>query len=1022
MDTLFNLSFRVIRSTSTLAAAVAMSATLISCTKKQESASIKLVMPQSISTYSSTSDSKASSKATDKSLQKTVSATSNHEAPEWNTSLNPTAGSQINCFAVFVGGPNLTGNSCDVTDSGVARKIDFGPHIGFVPSGATVRVDVPAGPDRVFHIVGLRSATAAACSNFQNTEIDESNLSEPFLIASQRADIPAGESSLTIVASLNVNKKISTCSFVQGGGSGGGGGGTTISFGTQRDGSLSTTSGTHYLDQHVDALGLSSPGLTHTPRSGGVATTKIFGADRRVVSVATSGATAGRLLTLSSAYSSDEFEIGDEVIWHVSGGRANPGPPDDPVAGACGGGLYLGRYGFATIEAAPAGNQLLLSSSIANDPSLIRNDLLAATTANTPGFCRIAITRVSNFDEIQIAAATSLNLYTRTFDQEQGTGGTMVLRAKRLAINGGLNIYSSSRGYVGGLANVAGGGLFGFGGFHLPSGNGNGGGASSSVGGAGGAGAGEGGGENTTVSSPRGGQPLTHGQSDLFSSISGGDLHSCGITTGGKVKCFGDGQTLQLGMGASLQSVFSTPHGIESTDVFSSVVSGSRHTCAIRSSDRFVFCWGLGSGGQLGHNAVTNSGVPISVFANRAYSQISASPSGNFNCAIASSNSAAYCWGQGNDGQLGNANTANRLLPTAVSGGLLFKKISAGQSHACGITTTDQLYCWGNNFSGRLGDGTTSSTTVPIQIDSGVLYKDIAAGTSHTCGITALDDIKCWGEGSFGQLGTGSYPSQQLLPALASAGGTKFKAVTAGTAFTCALSMADDAYCWGQNSTGQLGNSTFTSTAVPTLTTGAIKFKQISTGTSHTCAVALNNTATYCWGNSERGQLGFGSYNNHSTPTKVRDQLYPLPITEQKAYAGGGGGASFDQAGGNGGGIILVYAKEVSGTGGLSIEANGQSGAAMTLGSGGGGGGTIGFAARSITLPAVLISANGGSGAAGYSSGGGGGGAVEVLGCFAQSSTTPITSTVGGPGTGVSLRGAYGISKIENLEPLCSLD
>lgn len=1006
--------------------ALAVSATLISCTKKQESATINLVMPQSISNFDNGQLQKTEQKALQKMVQnvsrKTVSASSSQELPDWNTALNPTAGSQINCFAVFVGGPNLSGNSCSVTDSGVEREITFGPHIGFVPSGATVRLEVPAGPDRVFHVIGLRSATAAACSSFQNTEIDETNLSEPFLIASQRADIPAGESTLNIVASLNVDKKISTCSFVNGGGGGGGGGTTTITFGNTNDGSLSTTSGNHYLFQYYTAVGTPSPGLMHTPKSGGVPSTKILGSDRRVTEVATTGAYAGRLLKVATPFTANEFDVGDEVIWHVSSGNAIPGPPDDPVTGACGGGLYLGRYGFAKIEAVTATDELRLSTSIAENPGQVRNSLLAAPTNFSPGFCRIAITRVSNFDEIDIENSSSLDIFPKAFDQEQGTGGTLVLRAKRLDIDGTLTLSATGRGFLGGAPTYSGNGLSGFGGFGLANPAGNGGGALiSAVGGGGGAGAGEGGLEGTPTGRPRGGTPLTHGQAESFASISGGNLHSCGITTSGRVKCFGDGQSLQLGMGPTLASVFSTPHAIDSSGSFTSVVAGYRHSCALRNSDRFAFCWGLGSSGQLGHNAVTSSGVPIAANGARAYSQITASPDGNFTCAVAASTPLGYCWGEGSGGQLGNSSLTDRLIPTAISGGFLFKKISAGQSHACGVTTGNQVYCWGNNGSGRLGDGSQTSTTVPILIDTGVTYKDVAAGGSHTCGITSTDDVKCWGSGSFGQLGTGAAPSFILVPTAANTGGIKYKSITAGTVHTCALSLTDDIYCWGHNISGQLGDSTFTSRSEPTLIPGGIKFKQVSAGSTHACAVHLNNQTSYCWGNSESGQLGIGGFTNQSTPGKVRDQLYPLPVTEQKTFNGGGGGSG-DQYGGNGGGIILVYAKEIRGSGNLSITAKGSNGLGTAVGGGGGGGGTIGLASRRIEVASISLFANGGDGKAGFSSGGGGGGAIEVLQCNAQSSTTPMMFVSGGIGSGVSFGGAYGVLKLENLEPLCSLD
>jgi alpha-tubulin suppressor-like RCC1 family protein len=65
----------------------------------------------------------------------------------------------------------------------------------------------------------------------------------------------------------------------------------------------------------------------------------------------------------------------------------------------------------------------------------------------------------------------------------------------------------------------------------------------------------------------------------------------------------------------------------------------------------------------------------------------------------------AYCWGNGNWGQIGNGATGNFNRPQAVSGGLTFRKIAAGYLHTCGITTDNHIFCWGNNAFGQLGVG-----------------------------------------------------------------------------------------------------------------------------------------------------------------------------------------------------------------------------------------------------------------------------------------------------------------------------
>jgi len=77
---------------------------------------------------------------------------------------------------------------------------------------------------------------------------------------------------------------------------------------------------------------------------------------------------------------------------------------------------------------------------------------------------------------------------------------------------------------------------------------------------------------------------------------------------------------------------------------------------------------------------------------------------------------AAYCWGDGGDGQLGDGTRTDRLTPTAVTGGLTFASLRAGAMHTCGLTTAGEGYCWGSNYNGQLGDGTRIDTLTPVRV------------------------------------------------------------------------------------------------------------------------------------------------------------------------------------------------------------------------------------------------------------------------------------------------------------------
>ena len=84
----------------------------------------------------------------------------------------------------------------------------------------------------------------------------------------------------------------------------------------------------------------------------------------------------------------------------------------------------------------------------------------------------------------------------------------------------------------------------------------------------------------------------------------------------------------------------------------------------------------------------------------------------NHTCAI-NTNNELYCWGYGDDGQLGLGNTNNQATPTRVGNATNWSQISTGLSHTCATNTNDELYCWGLGYDGQLGLGDTKSRATP---------------------------------------------------------------------------------------------------------------------------------------------------------------------------------------------------------------------------------------------------------------------------------------------------------------------
>ncbi|WP_413577125.1 Ig-like domain-containing protein [Bdellovibrio sp. HCB290] len=372
-----------------------------------------------------------------------------------------------------------------------------------------------------------------------------------------------------------------------------------------------------------------------------------------------------------------------------------------------------------------------------------------------------------------------------------------------------------------------------------------------------------------------------------YTDISVGANTACAIVDNGTVNCWGSNSNNSanitfgwlLGNGNNLLTATNLiPTPISDSSTYSKIANGE-NTCGVTTNGR-VKCWGEVDYLGLGDDSGISRWAPSEADVGQKYKTVSM---GGFGCGITTSDQ-LKCWGKNVDDSgvywsIGDDSKLYRPSPVMLDRGQEYSKVSVGRNHACAITTDQTLKCWGMNTSGQIGSGTSGLTwdkVTPYIVDGSNRYIDVTAGNYHTCAITINNDLKCWGNSGFGQVGVGYTTTAVATPTVISSG-TKYISVKAGASHTCALTQGNDMYCWGYNSYAEIGDGTYTMRTAPVAVSGGLKFTSIATsaanGSAATCGLGTDQKI-YCWGS-----------NFHSTNGTNANRTAPTEITLSAAYS-----------------------------------------------------------------------------------------------------------------------------------------
>ncbi|MEP6492895.1 MAG: hypothetical protein ABJF01_09470 [bacterium] len=189
--------------------------------------------------------------------------------------------------------------------------------------------------------------------------------------------------------------------------------------------------------------------------------------------------------------------------------------------------------------------------------------------------------------------------------------------------------------------------------------------------------------------------------------------------------------------------------------------------------------------------------------------------------------------------------------PTLTKGGIHMASVIGGSSHFCGIGTTDlAIYCWGINAltdttNAFAENGASLATLAPARLQGNLAWLQVTPGAQHNCALANDHTAYCWGIDTTGQLGDNAVV-RHLAPKPV-AGGFKFNALAAGSSHECGINLQAAAFCWGLNASAQIGDGTTTNRLAPTAVLGTHQWTAIGAGANWTCGLADAGLA-FCWG------------------------------------------------------------------------------------------------------------------------------------------------------------------------------
>lgn len=327
--------------------------------------------------------------------------------------------------------------------------------------------------------------------------------------------------------------------------------------------------------------------------------------------------------------------------------------------------------------------------------------------------------------------------------------------------------------------------------------------------------------------------------------LAAGGAHACGVRRDGTVTCWGANHERQTS--AAMTAVIARPATRPGVG-FVEVATGLDHTCVLTTDGR-VACAGNGDTGALGTGTADQSRFDTLVSTTAVVTAIDAGAG----LTMATVGGRVVLWGSFGDMEI--------TTPTEVPLMGTFSDVAAGTRHVCALLSSGSVLCSGANERGQLGQGDTMPRTGSSMVPGLDQVTDLAAGRDVTCALRMDGSVWCWGRNDLGQVGGGGadQPVPTQVPML---GAARAIDVSRAGAHACAVLTDGTLACWGDNSSGALGDGTTMPRTGVVAVVGVRGAEEVACGgldesSGFTCA-RLASGVVSCWGADDLGQTGDG--------------------------------------------------------------------------------------------------------------------------------------------------------------------